>query len=86
MPDSPDRDFGISEGPCTFLFHFDAHSTFARKNPFAIIDAYRQAFGSGHRRRDVQLVMKVLNLSRLAEAGALLRHELESVGGTSHRG
>ena len=75
------RDFGIADGPCTFLFHFDAHSTFARKNPFAIIDAYRQAFGSGQRRRDVQLVIKVLNLSSRPEAQALLRHELESVGG-----
>jgi glycosyltransferase involved in cell wall biosynthesis len=75
------RDFGMAEGPCTYLFHFDAHSTFARKNPFAIIDAYRQAFGSSHRRRDVQLVMKVLNLSRCAEGAAVLRHEIDSVEG-----
>ncbi len=75
------RDFGLPDRPCTFLFHFDAHSTFARKNPFGIIDAYRQAFGSRRGRTDVQLVMKVLNLARLPEARALLRRELEGVGG-----
>ncbi len=64
-----------------FLFHFDAHSTFARKNPLGVIDAFRRAFGPGGRRDEAQLVMKVLNLDRLPEARALLVHELESVGG-----
>ena len=74
-------DFGLPSAPCIFLFHFDAHSTFARKNPLGIIDAFRRAFGPGGSPSEVQLVMKVLNLDRLPEARALLVDELKSVGG-----
>ena len=74
-------DFGLPLQGCTFLFHFDANSTFARKNPLGVIDAYRRAFEGGRRGRDVHLVMKVINLDKLPEAGRLLRDEIRTVGG-----
>jgi glycosyltransferase involved in cell wall biosynthesis len=74
-------DFGIPAEGCTFLFHFDANSTFARKNPQGVIEAYRRAFGPSYRGSDVHLVMKVLNLHGVPEARELLRSELASVGG-----
>jgi glycosyltransferase involved in cell wall biosynthesis len=74
-------DFGIPAGGCVFLFHFDANSTFARKNPLGVIEAFRRAFGRSARGSDVHLVMKVLNLHPLTEARQLLRSELASVGG-----
>ena len=74
-------DFGLPETGCMFFFHFDAHSTFARKNPLGVIEAYRRAFRVSERGSAVHLVMKVLNLDRLPEARAQLESELASVGG-----
>ncbi len=75
-------DFGLPPRGCLFLFHFDAHSTFARKNPFGLIEAFRRAFGSGSpRTTDVRLVMKVLNLDRVPEAREMLLTALDIVGG-----
>jgi glycosyltransferase involved in cell wall biosynthesis len=39
--------FGIADDTFMFLFTFDYHSTLARKNPVAVIAAYRCAFGPG---------------------------------------
>src|SRR5262249_49375505 len=36
--------FGLPEGRFLFLFCFDGHSTFARKNPDAVVAAFRRAF------------------------------------------
>jgi glycosyltransferase involved in cell wall biosynthesis len=73
--------FGLDEGLCTFFFSFDAASTLARKNPWAIIEAYRMAFTRRERDRDVRLVMKTINLARHWEAEQRLREEMASVGG-----
>jgi len=43
----------------TFLFGFDFHSYIERKNPVAIIDAFRAAFPAD--REDVRLVLKSIN-------------------------
>ncbi len=40
-----------------FLFHFDAHSWITRKNPVALVRAFRRAFGPGETR--VRLVVKL---------------------------
>jgi glycosyltransferase involved in cell wall biosynthesis len=83
----PERDerlgrehFGLSSSRRCFFFNFDANSTLARKNPFAVIEAFRRAFPPS-RRGDVQLVMKTLNLDRYPEAAAALREAMEEVGG-----
>lgn len=74
-------DFGLPVDTCTFLFHFDAHSTFARKNPFGLIAAFRQAFGAEPRQHGVCLVLKVLNLDQVPEARELVLTALQGVGG-----
>jgi len=50
-------DFGLSND-YLYLFCFDCHSSFARKNPEAIIQAFKQAFPNNER---VQLVIKSQN-------------------------
>ncbi|MGA3318598.1 MAG: glycosyltransferase [Candidatus Korobacteraceae bacterium] len=47
--------FGLRPGTFVFLFFFDFHSFFARKNPLGLIEAYKNAFGD---RQDVQLLIK----------------------------
>lgn len=48
--------FGLAEGRFLFLFSFDFSSYSARKNPVAVIQAFRRAFPSA--REDVGLVIK----------------------------
>lgn len=48
--------FGLDEKPFLFLFSFDFNSHITRKNPYAAIQAFMQAFPPG--RRDVGLVVK----------------------------
>lgn len=58
-PAKPDRDaFHISHNEYVFLFHFDAHSTYSRKNPMGVIRAFRKAFGPDEPAR---LVVKSIN-------------------------
>ena len=77
------RDFDLSEGACIFFFHFDARSTFARKNPWAVIRAFRRAFTPKERSGPVRLVLKTINLSRTpAAAGERLAREMQEAGGT----
>lgn len=52
-------DFGLSEDAFIFLCTFDFNSWVHRKNPFAVIEAFRQAFAEG--RDDVQLLVKSSN-------------------------
>jgi glycosyltransferase involved in cell wall biosynthesis len=40
----PRSRFGLPEDRFLFLFCFDGNSTFARKNPFAVVEAFRRAF------------------------------------------
>jgi len=56
-PGSVDRrHFGLPEDRFVFLFSFDFSSFATRKNPRAVIEAFRRAFG--RERRDVLLVIK----------------------------
>ena len=52
-------DFGLESGKFIFLCTFDFHSFVARKNPYAAIHAFRQAFPP--ERDDVQLLVKSSN-------------------------
>ncbi|OWK43924.1 glycosyltransferase family 4 protein [Fimbriiglobus ruber] len=58
LPGAPGRDrFGLPKDTFVFLFSFDFHSYFARKNPLAVIEAFHRAFPT---RRDVVLALKPL--------------------------
>jgi len=47
--------FGLKHGIFVFLFIFDFHSYFERKNPLGLIKAFKDAFGG---RQDVELLVK----------------------------
>ncbi len=67
------------EDVVVFLVTFDANSTIARKNPYGAIKAFEEAFGTG--RRDVQLVVKVINLADYPVVRRDLRRHVERLGG-----
>ncbi|MBE0676721.1 MAG: glycosyltransferase family 4 protein, partial [Bacteroidales bacterium] len=61
----PNRQFfGLDEQTTVFLFTFDLHSVFERKNPLAIVDAFKRAFRKDD---DVVLVLKTINSDRYPE-------------------
>ena len=62
-----------------FLVTFDANSTIARKNPYGALKAFEEAFGC--QRRDVVLVVKVVNLHLYPVVQHDLRVHLERLGG-----
>jgi glycosyltransferase involved in cell wall biosynthesis len=80
-PNRGRSDFGLPDAALVFLYSFDAFSGMRRKNPLGLIDAYRRAFGDEHF-AGVHLVVKAINLQRLPEAWATLRHAVARVGGT----
>jgi glycosyltransferase involved in cell wall biosynthesis len=49
---------GVADSEFVFLFAFDFHSHFQRKNPLAIVDAFHRAFRAGDHAR---LVLKCVN-------------------------
>ncbi len=53
--------FGLPEDAVVFLFVFDAHSVLERKNPRAVIQAFRRAFKG---QEDVRLVLKLIRGNR----------------------
>lgn len=67
--------FGLPRGAFAFLCAFDFHSVAARKNPLAVVEAFRRAFGT---RRDVVLVVKA---SRCESAGRPFAEVLAACGG-----
>lgn len=74
LPDSGASrgDFGLPKGAFLFLTSFDFHSSIHRKNPHAVIAAFREAFPRS--RSDVALVVKSVNGCHYPEALAAL-HE-----------
>jgi len=73
--------FHLPDDRFIFLFAFSGSSSAARKNPFAVIDAFERAFGSTS--PNVQLVIKAhhLDLPDSATLAPRLRERLASVGG-----
>jgi len=59
-------DFGLPEGAFVFLCTFDCNSSVARKNPGAVVKAFRAAFPP--ERQDVVLLLKSSNGHRNPEA------------------
>lgn len=69
----PDRArFGLPEDRFLFLFIFDFLSYFERKNPLAVVRAFRQAFAGNDR---ALLVLKCVNSERAPDRLAELRRE-----------
>lgn len=68
-------DFGIDDNAFVFLCTFDFNSFLQRKNPFAVIRAFREAFLSD--RQDVRLVVKSSNGHRHPERLLDLLNELD---------
>ena len=62
--------FGLAEDSFHFLYVFDWNSYSARKNPFAVIDAFRLAFPD--QRQPVGLVLKTMGLDDNSPQGARL--------------
>ena len=58
-------DFALRDGTFVFLTTFDFNSSIERKNPFAVVEAFREAFPLG--REDVQLLIKSSNGHRYPE-------------------
>jgi glycosyltransferase involved in cell wall biosynthesis len=73
--------YGIRPEAVVYFFNFDALSTPARKNPWALIDAFSRAFTPQERRHDVQLVIKIHNLERAPALEAPLREAIAAVDG-----
>ena len=74
-------DFQLPGDSCLFFFNFDANSGLGRKNPLAVIEAFRRAFPHRDGGRPPLLVMKTTNLHRWPEANFEIRRRLDHVGG-----
>lgn len=72
------RQFELPGDRFTFLFLYDLNSYQERKNPHAVIEAYRRAFPD---EADVQLVIKTQNPERNPDA---FRELKEAIKGLSH--
>jgi glycosyltransferase involved in cell wall biosynthesis len=74
--------FGIPDSGVVVLYTFSASSSDARKNPWAVIEAFRQAFGPEERGTTAHLVIKANDLDRFPELAAHLAQAMASVNGT----
>ncbi len=72
------EDFGLDPNKYLFMFVFDVASVMERKNPLALVDAYRKAFRGDDR---VQLAFKITRSSFDPVGVARLKAEVASVGG-----
>lgn len=73
--------FGLPEDALVVLFTFSASSSDARKNPWGVIEAFRQAFGPEERGTSAHLVIKAIDLDIFPELAAHLAEEVASVNG-----
>ena len=74
--------FGLPDDGLVVLFNFSASSSDARKNPWAVIEAFQQAFRPSERGTDAHLVIKAVDLHRFPELSAQLAQSVASVNGT----
>ncbi|HTY25084.1 MAG TPA: glycosyltransferase family 4 protein [Desulfomonilaceae bacterium] len=59
IPKLKRNDFGLTNDSFIFIFFFDCLSSFARKNPIAVIDAFHMAFPAAE--KEVKLVIKCMH-------------------------
>ena len=74
---------GVTDDEFVFLFVFDGNSTFHRKNPLAIIEAFRAAFPSDER---VRLVFKSVNANNYPRDFAALKRRAQGWPVSIHDG
>jgi glycosyltransferase involved in cell wall biosynthesis len=87
VPQAPDvagdrAKFGLPEDGLVVLFTFSASSSEARKNPWAVIEAFRRAFPAAERGTEAHLVLKANNLELFPELDSALSEAVASVNGT----
>lgn len=70
------RDFGLSRGVFYFVFTFDFLSMASRKNPMAVIDAFKEAFSKSD--RSVGLVIKAMRPGHSLGLWGVILAEAES--------
>lgn len=82
-PNASRADFSLPDDRMIFLTAFSPASTFARKHPFGVVDAFARAFAGMTERQRPLLVVKTHFLAHDAdvEAAAALRAAVERVGG-----
>ncbi|MDT9225501.1 MAG: glycosyltransferase [Limnospira sp. PMC 1279.21] len=69
------KDLGLPQSKFIFLFMFDFRSTFARKNPLAVVKAFKKAFGDS---RDVMLILKFSNADAFPKKFAELLKNIDN--------
>jgi glycosyltransferase involved in cell wall biosynthesis len=74
-PDEARRHFALRESATVVMFSFDFSSGWARKNPLAVVRAFRDATAKGD--VDAQLVIKASGLTD--EFGAILTKEMDGL-------
>ncbi len=75
-PPAPRSRFGLPDDSFLFFFAFDYFSFLDRKNPGAVVEAFKRAFRRRGRADKVCLVLKTLNAEIVPEQGRALRHSL----------
>ncbi|MBT6381077.1 MAG: glycosyltransferase [Opitutales bacterium] len=70
--------FGLPEDQFLFLFAYDLNSYQERKNPMAIIKAFKKAF-SGTAGKDIGLVIKTHSIQQNLESFELLKKDLAGI-------
>lgn len=75
-PAAPRSVFGLPARTFLFFFAFDYLSFVGRKNPLALVRAFKAAFRKGGDRHEVALVIKTLNAEAAPEEGRALREAL----------
>lgn len=79
VPSKPDREkFGLPHDKFLFLFAYDLNSYQPRKNPRAIIRAFKKAF-AGNDGHDIGLVIKTHSIQGNKEAYEALKSHLEGI-------
>jgi glycosyltransferase involved in cell wall biosynthesis len=76
-PDLPRAHFGLDPSKYLFLFVFDMNSVFERKNPLAVVSAFREAFSGS---AEVQLAIKLSRGAADPDNFARLRQACDEVG------
>ena len=74
-------DFDLPEEAFIFMMVFNASSIIERKNPFAIIRTFEQAFTAEERAEKVRLVIKTTHLADFPERAEQLREAVALVNG-----
>lgn len=77
QPEPDHQGFGVDPSDFVFLFNFDFHSVLERKNPGALIAAFRSAFGADTNR--AVLILKSINSHDYPERLAALKQSTEGL-------